>query len=242
MGTNLRDGYGICFNEWILDNNIKNEFRLLLIISSLSCNKGFCNATNTYFAELFDETEQSISTKIKKLEKYNYLDIEYEKKGCEVINRKLRLKNILTGDKKIFISTVKKNFKEINNKENNNISKDILFKESKQKKVFKPPTLEEIEQYCKERNNKINAKMFYDYFNVSGWIDSKGNKVKNWKQKIITWEKQDEKYSLNDRTIQNPIPEWFSNETLQSKSAEENNEIDEEFDEFKDFIKQFKNE
>ena len=34
----------------------------------------------------------------------------------------------------------------------------------------------------------MDAKKFYDYFTVSDWYDSKGNKVKSWKQKIITWE------------------------------------------------------
>lgn len=50
------------------------------------------------------------------------------------------------------------------------------------------PTLEEITAYCKERNNSIDPKRFLDYFMSSGWVDSKGNKVRSWKQKIITWE------------------------------------------------------
>ena len=58
---------------------------------------------------------------------------------------------------------------------------------SKSKK-FVPPTLEEVQAYCLERKNNVDAKKFYDYFTVSNWIDSNGNKVKNWKQKIITWE------------------------------------------------------
>lgn len=66
--------------------------------------------------------------------------------------------------------------KELNNKVNNK---------------FNPPTIEEIEAYCKERKNHVDAKKFYDYYAVSDWKDSKGNKVKNWKQKVITWEKRD---------------------------------------------------
>lgn len=53
---------------------------------------------------------------------------------------------------------------------------------------FIAPTLLEIQNYCKERKNSVDAKKFYDYFTESGWVDSKGNKVKSWKQKIITWE------------------------------------------------------
>ena len=55
-------------------------------------------------------------------------------------------------------------------------------------KEFTPPSLEEIEDYCKSRNNNVDAKRFFDYFNASEWVDSKGNKVRNWKQKVITWE------------------------------------------------------
>jgi hypothetical protein len=56
------------------------------------------------------------------------------------------------------------------------------------RKVFIPPTLEQIQEYCIQRKNNVDPQKFYDYFNESGWVDSKGNKVKNWKQKIITWE------------------------------------------------------
>lgn len=70
------------------------------------------------------------------------------------------------------------------------IGKDSIGKESKGKssKVFTPPTLEEVEAYCKERGNKVDAKKFYDYFTAGDWTDAKGNKVKSWKQKVITWE------------------------------------------------------
>lgn len=56
------------------------------------------------------------------------------------------------------------------------------------KKVFTPPTLEEITAYCKERGNDVDPKKFYDYFTAAEWVDGRGNPVKNWKQKVITWE------------------------------------------------------
>lgn len=56
------------------------------------------------------------------------------------------------------------------------------------RKPFTPPTLEEVQAYCLERKNNVDAKKFFDYFSASDWHDSKGNKVKSWKQKIITWE------------------------------------------------------
>ena len=49
-------------------------------------------------------------------------------------------------------------------------------------------SLEEIKAYCKERNSTVDPKRFFDYFDAGGWVDGKGNPVRNWKQKLITWE------------------------------------------------------
>ena len=62
----MKDGYSICLNEWALDKDIKNELGLLLIISSLCSEKGYCFASNNYLAQLFNITEISVSRKIKK--------------------------------------------------------------------------------------------------------------------------------------------------------------------------------
>ncbi|KKN75910.1 hypothetical protein LCGC14_0376180 [marine sediment metagenome] len=54
-------------------------------------------------------------------------------------------------------------------------------------KKFIPPTLAEVYDYITEKGYKVDAEKFMEYFTVGDWIDSKGNKVRNWKQKIITW-------------------------------------------------------
>lgn len=75
---------------------------------------------------------------------------------------------------------------------NTNISntKDIYIKDKPQRKKFAPPTFEEVAAYCKERNNNVDPQQFFDYYSTGEWKDAKGNPVKNWKQKIITWEKE----------------------------------------------------
>lgn len=59
-------------------------------------------------------------------------------------------------------------------------------------KKFIPPTLEEIKAYCKERNNSVDAQKFFEYYSAGHWKDGQGRPVKNWKQKLITWEKKEE--------------------------------------------------
>lgn len=84
----------------------------------------------------------------------------------------------------VFLGQLNTNNKILNNKILNNKSTNNI-----KTKKFIPPTLEDIEKYCRLRNNNVNAKTFFDYYEAGNWMDAKGNKVKNWKQKIITWEK-----------------------------------------------------
>jgi predicted phage replisome organizer len=57
-------------------------------------------------------------------------------------------------------------------------------------KRFVKPTLSEIEQYCIERNNNINAAQFYDYYESNGWKVGK-NSMKDWKAAVRTWERSE---------------------------------------------------
>ena len=118
----MKDGYSMCWNEWALDERIKNELNLLLIISSLCAEKGYCWASNKHLAELFNVSEISISRKIKKLEKLGYIKIEYKKRGCEITNRVLRLTKMLIDDYQKKQSTINKNVKENNISNTNTIS------------------------------------------------------------------------------------------------------------------------
>nr|DAO10154.1 MAG TPA: DnaD like replication protein [Caudoviricetes sp.]DAT06617.1 MAG TPA: DnaD like replication protein [Caudoviricetes sp.] len=58
------------------------------------------------------------------------------------------------------------------------------------RKRFEKPTLSEIEQYCIERNNNINAEQFYDYYESNGWKVGK-NSMKDWKAAVRTWERSE---------------------------------------------------
>lgn len=64
------------------------------------------------------------------------------------------------------------------------------------KKVkFQPPTIEEVKAYFKENGyTEASAIKAFQYYNTAAWKDSKGNQVKNWKQKMISvWFKDENK-------------------------------------------------
>ena len=77
-----------------------------------------------------------------------------------------------------------------NSKDKN--SKDKSSEDKKPQKRFVKPTLDEIKAYCQERNNNVDAKAFFDYYETGNWKDAKGKPVRNWKQKVITWERSDQ--------------------------------------------------
>ncbi|MCL2816074.1 MAG: helix-turn-helix domain-containing protein [Oscillospiraceae bacterium] len=55
-------------------------------------------------------------------------------------------------------------------------------------KKFAPPRLDEVREYCLSRGNDIDPVYFFNFYSAADWHDSNGKPVKNWKQKIITWE------------------------------------------------------
>lgn len=64
-------------------------------------------------------------------------------------------------------------------------------KSRKGKKEFTPPTLDEVKDYIFENGYHVDPEHFYKFYAEGHWIDSLGNPVRNWKQKLITWEKKD---------------------------------------------------
>jgi len=64
-----------------------------------------------------------------------------------------------------------------NNSNNNNIKRKALI----------PPTLTELQTYITDKKYNVDAKYFLEYYTESDWHDANGNKVRNWKQKVITW-------------------------------------------------------
>lgn len=70
------------------------------------------------------------------------------------------------------------------NRKEDNIKEN---KKNKREKKFIPPSLEEVKSYVAEKKLSVNAEQFYNYFTEGNWIDSKGNQVKSWKQKLLTW-------------------------------------------------------
>jgi hypothetical protein len=80
----------------------------------------------------------------------------------------------------------------ISTKKNKNKNKnEIRIKEEEEKEI----NINDIKLYFFENGySETSAQKFFDYYSVASWKDSKGNKVKNWKQKAqAVWFKDENK-------------------------------------------------
>lgn len=59
---------------------------------------------------------------------------------------------------------------------------------------FIKPTIEEIVEYCRSRNNVVDPVAFFDFYESKNWYVGK-NKMTNWKAAVHTWENRQKQYS-----------------------------------------------
>ena len=132
-----------------------------------------------------------------------------EKLECEVINKTNNMKCCRRSSYNI-------NGKNYCNQHSRNIIKDILSLEQN----FIKPTIEEIQEYCKERNNNVDAERFYNFYESKGWMVGK-NKMKDWKSAVRNWEQ-------NNKNNGGELPHWFDNEPKERElSYEEQQQLEE---------------
>lgn len=71
---------------------------------------------------------------------------------------------------------------------NENVKEKNTLKGIKKEKNFTIPMLEEVQAYCKERNNTVDPIKFVDYYTANGWKVGK-NPMKDWRAAVRTWER-----------------------------------------------------
>jgi len=69
---------------------------------------------------------------------------------------------------------------------------------------FTPPTVQEIAEYCRQRNNTVNPHAFHDHYATRNWIP-KGytRQMSDWKAAVRTWERNS-KQQTPEKLSRNP--------------------------------------
>lgn len=74
-------------------------------------------------------------------------------------------------------------------------------------KIFQKPTIEEVEAYCQERNNGVDAQKFFDYYTANGWKVGK-NSMKDWRAAVRTWERSTVAATASRKTADDDEAYW----------------------------------
>jgi hypothetical protein len=137
--------------------------------------KDMLQICGTYDEDIFSKFKQDNDGKF-----YNErLKEEVEKRKAYSESRRNNRK------KKEDMIDTSKTYDEHMENENENENKDL----NKSKKVasFQKPTLEQVEEYMKERGMINYASRFHNFYESKGWMVGK-NKMKDWKAAVRNWE------------------------------------------------------
>lgn len=211
----MENGYAICMNQWALDKDIKNELGLLLIISSLCAEKGYCFASNKYLAELFNTNETLISRKLRLLEEKEYIYMEYEKVGTQVVKRYIRLsKTIMDGYQKRYSTVIendKYNITSNNITSNNKYIKKTAYGNYKRIKLTNQEYNKLVEEYGKEYID-IQIQLLDNY------VESNNNKNKYTNFYLVLIKSIKNDWFKNKQKI---LPEWFNKDIQKEEISAE---------------------
>ena len=163
------------------NKNLSPNSKLLYAEITALCNmNGKCTASTQYFCKLYEVSRVSIQKWLKILEDNNYIKRVniYKPDSKQIETRVITLVN----------SSIKEKLTDNNNININNTN----LTDSNRKVRFKKPSVIDIIDYCKERNNNIDAEAFIDFYESKDWKIGK-NKMKDWKAAVRTWERRETK-------------------------------------------------
>jgi len=171
--------YAILTSEVRYNQNLTPNAKLLYAeITALINMNGVCFASNSYFAKLYGKTKTTISKWVSELVKEGFIELSftYKEGSKEIDNRYIRIikGGVVKKDNTPLVKKLKDNTTIVNI--NTTYSN-------------KKPSVQEIKDYCLERNNGIDAEQFFDFYESKNWFVGK-NKMKNWQAAVRTWEKR----------------------------------------------------
>lgn len=71
-------------------------------------------------------------------------------------------------------------------------------------KRFKPPTLDEVQTYCKEKAYTFDAEAFHAFYESKGWRIGR-EPMRKWKAACVTWQKREPTTNIKGNEFHNCI-------------------------------------
>ena len=108
------------------------------------------------------------------------------------------------------INTDSSNNTGINSKSFKKEKKDTVERKEKKPTAFRKPSVEEVAEYCRERQNGIDAAEFVAFYESKGWLVGK-SPMKDWRQAVITWEIRSKHSGRKDTSKPVPLGDYITN-------------------------------
>ena len=91
----------------------------------------------------------------------------------------------------------KQNNPNVNVNDNVNDNVNTSSNEDKAKSVlrFAARTLDEIQEYCKEKGFNVDAAAIYDQYTANGWVQGKNKPIKDWKAAVRQWARRESEFA-----------------------------------------------
>ena len=179
----------IALYMWLVEINNRLGWKKEFQITSSQCMEGMCCKTYKTYKKCLDDLIEWGFVVMVKQSKNQY--------QCNVIGLVILSKAMTNTLSKALDNTViKAQDKALT--EALPIFNKQLNKEPRTTKQFVPPSVLEVQNYFKENGylETVGEKAF-KYYDTANWHDSKGNKIKNWKQKMHgAWFKDENKITI----------------------------------------------
>jgi hypothetical protein len=169
--------------EWYSDNNAFRLFMHLLLkanhkdrrFKGIELKAGSVVTSRDILAIETGLSVQQIRTSLDKLKLTNEITSETSSKGTIIQ---------LVNYEKYQIATSEATAEQPKNNQQVTTNKNV----KKERSIFKPPTFNDLLEFCMQNNLDLNANDFLNYYDSNGWMVGK-NKMKDWKATARRWAK-----------------------------------------------------
>ncbi|CVI72365.1 hypothetical protein NDGK_02539 [Clostridiales bacterium CHKCI001] len=204
------------FEQFVESNYLSSMAQLLWYKLMQKCNRSGWQeqiqiSNLRLMADLHIGSEKTLIKARKELEEAGLIEVIKGKKGCPNQYKLIPIKNTVNNTvqseaenpvENTVINTVQIE-NPVENPSRNTVKNTAIYKQNKNNKKkdtnvskeksaasnrFIPPTLQEVQAYCQERENKVDAEQFVNFYSAKGWYVGK-NKMKDWKACVRTWER-----------------------------------------------------
>ncbi|MBO5967120.1 MAG: replisome organizer [Clostridia bacterium] len=69
------------------------------------------------------------------------------------------------------------------------VEKEGMLTHTEERKRFQPPTVDEVSEYCADKDLNVDAGYFVDYYTAKGWMIGR-EKMKDWKAAARNWDRR----------------------------------------------------